>query len=61
MIDTTFAELRAGGVSTKQACRLVGKSTATFYRCRQAPVLGPPVPRPTPVNATTRRRVSDGG
>lgn len=53
MTDEAFAELRAGGVSTKQACRLVGKSTATFYRCRQLPVLGPPRPRPVPANALT--------
>ena len=37
--------------STKQACRLVGRSTATFYRCRQLPVLGPARPRPAPPNA----------
>jgi putative transposase len=53
VIEETFAELRAGGVSTKQACRLTGKSTATFYRCRQPPVLGPPCPRPAPANALT--------
>jgi len=51
VIDTAFAELRAGGVSTKRACRLVGKSTATFYRCRQLPALGPPRPRSAPANA----------
>ena len=50
MIDETFDELRAV-VSTKKACRLVGRSTATFYRCRQLPVLGPARPRPAPANA----------
>jgi putative transposase len=50
VIDTVFSELRAV-TSTKQACRLVGRSTATFYRCRRLPVLGPPRPRPAPVNA----------
>ena len=49
MIDETFDELRAV-VLTKKACRLVGRSTATFYRCRQGPVLGPARPRPAPAN-----------
>jgi putative transposase len=48
--DLAFRELDAI-VSTKQACHLVGRSTATFYRCRQRPVLGPPRPRPAPANA----------
>ncbi len=50
MIDESFEELRAV-VLTKKACRLVGRSTATFYRCRQGPVLGPRRPRPAPANA----------
>ena len=50
MIDVAFGELREI-VSTKQACRLVGRSTATFYRCGQLPQLGPAVPRPAPANA----------
>ena len=50
MIDETFVELRAV-VSTKKACRLLGRSTATFYRCRQLPVLRPPTARPAPANA----------
>jgi putative transposase len=49
--DTAFDELRDAGMSTKAACRLAGKSTATFYRCRKPTVLGPPVPRPSPANA----------
>ena len=52
MIDAAFAELREL-TSTKQACRLVGRSTATFYRCRQLPVHGPRRPRPLPANALT--------
>ena len=50
MIDTAFVELREI-VSTKQACRLVGRSTATFYRCRPGPVHGPRRRRSTPANA----------
>jgi putative transposase len=50
VIDETFDELRAV-VSTKKACRLVGRSTATFYRCRRPPVLGPRTARPAPANA----------
>jgi putative transposase len=50
VIDETFAELRTV-LSTKKACRLVGKSTASFYRCRQLPVLGPRCPRPAAANA----------
>jgi putative transposase len=52
VIDTAFVELREI-VSTKQACRLVGRSTATFYRCRLGPVHGPRRPRSTPANALT--------
>jgi putative transposase len=50
VIGETFDELRAV-VSTKKACRLVGRSTATFYRCRQLPVLRPRTARPAPANA----------
>lgn len=50
MIDETFDELRAV-VSTKKACRLLGRSTATFYRCRQGPVGRPCIARPAPANA----------
>jgi len=50
VIEATFAELRVV-VSTKKACRLVGRSTATFYRCRQAPAERPRVARPVPANA----------
>jgi len=53
VIDDAFTALRDGGVPTKRACRLTGRSTATFYRCQQRPVLGPPTPRPTPANALT--------
>jgi putative transposase len=52
VIDAAFAELREL-TSTKQACRLVGRSTATFYRRRQLPVHGPRQPRPLPANALT--------
>ena len=41
----------AAVTSTKEACRLLGRSRATHYRRDQPPVLGPPVPRPTPPNA----------
>lgn len=50
MIDQTFTQLREV-TSTKRACQLTGRSTATFYRCQQPPVLGPPRPRPAPLNA----------
>ena len=36
---------------TRAACGAVGRSRATYYRSRLAPVLGPPAPRPTPPNA----------
>lgn len=39
--------------STTRACGLLGASRATVYRRRQDPVLGPPVPRPEPVNKLT--------
>jgi len=39
--------------SIKAACALLGVPRATRYRHRQAPVLGPPVPRPEPANKLT--------
>ena len=36
--------------STSQACALLGASRATLYRRRRAPIMGPPAPRPEPVN-----------
>ena len=50
MIDEALVELEPL-VSTKVACRLVGRSRATLYRHRQGPKAGPPAPRPTPPNA----------
>ena len=50
MIDGCFAELEAA-TSTKQACRLLGKSRATHYRRLAPPPVGPPTPRPAPANA----------
>ena len=50
MIDEALVDLEPL-VSTKVACRLVGRSRATLYRHRQDPKAGPPAPRPTPPNA----------
>jgi len=50
VIDAHFDDLEAV-TSTARACVLLGASRATRYRRRQQPVLGPPVPRPTPPNA----------
>lgn len=36
--------------STKKACALLGASRATLYRRRRPPIMGPPAPRPVPVN-----------
>lgn len=48
--------------STKKACALLGASRATLYRRRQPPTLGPPPPRPTPINKLSeseRQRILD--
>jgi len=37
--------------STKQACRVLGRSRAMHHRRRRPPTCGPPVPRPIPPNA----------
>jgi putative transposase len=50
VIDAHIDDL-AAATSTKRACRLLGRARATHHRRRCAPVLGPPVPRPTPPNA----------
>ena len=53
MIGGHLDELTA--VTSKvQACLLLGMSRATRYRRGALPVLGPPVPRPTPPNALTK-------
>ena len=52
MIDAHFDELEAA-TSTRQACRLLGRSRATCYRRRRPPVQGPPAPRPAPPNKLT--------
>ena len=50
MIDEALVDLEPL-VSTKVACRLVGRSRATLYRKLRGPKAGPPAPRPTPPNA----------
>ena len=40
-------------LSVRRACELLGRSTATHYRRKQSPLLGPVRPRPTPPNALT--------
>ena len=52
MIDAHFDELEAA-TSTRQACRLLGRSRATCYRRRRPPAQGPPAPRPAPPNKLT--------
>jgi putative transposase len=52
VIDQAFTQLREV-TSTRTACRLTGRSTATFYRCRRLPSPGPPRVRPAPANALT--------
>lgn len=52
MIDEHLPALEEA-TSTKAACELLGASRATLYRHRQPPMLGPPVPRPEPVNKLT--------
>jgi putative transposase len=50
VIDHAFDKLRQV-TSTRTACRLTGRSSATFYRCQRPPTPGPSRPRPTPANA----------
>ena len=52
MIDDHFDALEAV-TSTREACALLGRSRATCYRRRQAPLHGPSAPRPAPVNKLT--------
>jgi transposase InsO family protein len=49
-MTTSFEELRAAGVSTKQACGLVGRSRATHYRHLIPAKHGPKPARPVPDN-----------
>jgi putative transposase len=50
VIDDNFDDL-ANNTSTRKAAALLGRARATHYRHQQPPVLGPPPPRPAPVNA----------
>lgn len=61
MIDDHFDDL-AKVTCTRHAAGLLGRPRATHYRQPKGPRLGPPAPRPTPVNALTeteRQRVLD--
>jgi transposase InsO family protein len=49
-MTTGFDELRAAGVSTERACRLIGRSRATHYRHLRSPLQGPQPARPVPGN-----------
>ena len=49
-MTTGFDALRTAGVSTKRSCALIGRSRATHYRHRQAPLHGPKPARPVPDN-----------
>lgn len=50
MIDDHFDEL-ADASCVRRAAELLGRPRATHYRRCQPPRLGPPAPRPAPVNA----------
>ena len=58
MIDACFEDLRPL-VGTAGACRGSGKSRATHYRRCQPPRLGPPAPRPKPVNALNGLEIAE--
>jgi putative transposase len=61
VIDDHFDDL-AKVTCTRQAAGLFGRPRATHYRHLKGPRLGPPAPRPVPVNAlseTERQRVLD--
>ncbi|MEO9224624.1 MAG: IS3 family transposase [Acidimicrobiales bacterium] len=53
MQDTAVDEMVDRGVNRRTACDAVGRSRASHYRQRQAPMHGPPAPRPTPARALT--------
>ena len=57
MIEACFAELEPL-IGIAGACRGSGKSRATHYRRAQPPMLGPPLPRPTPANALTADEIA---
>jgi putative transposase len=50
VIDDHFDDL-AKATCTRKAAALLGRARATHYRHQRPPVLGPPTPRPAPVNA----------
>ena len=46
MLDTAVDELVDRGVNRRAACEAVGRPRASHYRTKQAPLHGPPSPRP---------------
>ena len=50
MIDDHFDDL-ADSTCVRRAAQLLGRARATHYRRCRPPKLGPPAPRPAPVNA----------
>jgi putative transposase len=44
-LDAAVDELVDRGIRRKAACKALGRSRASHYRRRQAPMLGPPAPR----------------
>ncbi len=49
-MTVAFVELRAGQVTTKAACALIGRPRASHYRYQARPVLGPKEARRVPDN-----------
>ena len=53
MLDTAVDEMVDRGVNRRSACKALGRPHASHYRAKQAPLHGPPAPRPRPGRALT--------
>jgi putative transposase len=53
VLDAGIDELVERGVPRRTACDALGRSRASHYRTRRAPLHGPPAPRPRPPRALT--------
>ena len=55
VLDAAVDELVARRLKRRRACQVLGRSRASHYRRRRAPLHGPPAPRPRSHRALSRR------
>lgn len=59
VLDTAVDEMVERGVARTNACSAMGRSRASHYRAKQAPIHGPPAPRPRSHRALTNTEIDN--